>query len=283
MARTPRRRCGSKATDFTRSSSAISSAWPSACSAPSTTQRPQRLAELDPGRVAGPVPEPDDRPHLADLLQERDVGLPRLRPAGEEDALGRALAGARRRAPARGARRGTASPARSRGFPGRARTRARGTPPRRPSQKRRRERRMYQLETSSTNASKLSISRWVQLILEGLGRLADVLLRAGDEPAVERARALVERRRVEVGEARGEALDVPVVDEEPHRVPEREELLLDLLRRARSRRGGSDRAAARRTASASRRRPCARTHPRRRSCSPTSRASRCPRSSSIFS
>ena len=63
---------------------------------------------------------------------------------------------ARRRsaAPARGSRRGTASRARPPAPPGRARRQSVQSAPRSPFQKRRRERRMYQFERSSTNASK---------------------------------------------------------------------------------------------------------------------------------
>ena len=119
-------------------------------------ERPEGLAELDARNVAGPVRKPDDRPHLFDFLEQRHVRLSGLGPAGEEDALRRALTGlgdeARQRCSARNGITGA--------IPRMPWTRACHSPSAAssPSQKRRRERRIYQLETSSTNASKLSIS-----------------------------------------------------------------------------------------------------------------------------
>ena len=52
-------------------------------------ERPEGLAELDAGNVAGPVRKPDDRPHLFDFREQRHVRLSGLGPAGEEDAPAR--------------------------------------------------------------------------------------------------------------------------------------------------------------------------------------------------
>ena len=88
---------------------------------------------------------------------------------------------------------------------------------------------MYQLETSSTNDVEGPGDVDGQRRLVALGRLCDELLRPLDEPPVDRSQLDV---RLEPVPRRREALDVAVVDEELHRVPERQQLALDLVRRA---------------------------------------------------
>ena len=120
---------------FTRSSSAISSAWSLRPGRGPVDVRPtERLAVLEP------------RPGREPAGRARRPGAPRrsrraasasgstaLRPAGEVDRVRCTLADAGDRGSARARRRRTASPARSRAGPGRARTRASETRPRRTS------------------------------------------------------------------------------------------------------------------------------------------------------
>jgi hypothetical protein len=76
---------------FTRSSSAISSAYPCARTAPSTTSARRGCRSLIP--AAERACRLDDAPHVRDFRKQRPVGLRRLGPPGEGDrgrsALGR--------------------------------------------------------------------------------------------------------------------------------------------------------------------------------------------------
>ena len=98
-----------------------------------------------------------------------------------------------------------------------------------PSQKRLRERRTYQFERSSQNASTaLVIARRVVGVERGAG-VARELGAARDDPAVERVVAL--RPTVRLGPERPEALRVGVQDEEAVGVPEREQAPRDVAGR----------------------------------------------------
>ena len=137
-----------------RSSSAISSAWPAASGAPATIIRAQRLPQLEPGGRPRLPAELDNGADLSDLGEQGPIGLGHLGPAREVDRRARAP----RRGSTRDGRRGTASPARRPAATGRARTRASRSASSSSTQKRLRDRRMYQFDRSSTNASNARIT-----------------------------------------------------------------------------------------------------------------------------
>ena len=140
---------------------AISSAWPSASGAPSTTRRPQRLAELQLAAGARLAAELDDAAHLGDLGEQRLVGGAGLGPAGEVHRLGGSPPAPRTRLCQRCSARNGMTGATTRS-PCTSAYQSDWSASVSPSQKRRRERRMYQFERSSTNASKARITLTVR-------------------------------------------------------------------------------------------------------------------------
>ena len=239
---------------------------------------PQRLAQLQPGGRARLVRERDDATDVRDLLQQLAVRRRRLRPRREMHRLRRVRAWPatrfRQRCSVRNGMIGestrsvwtsayqsvcsaAASPSQKRDASAgcTSSTDRRGTPRSRGSRRR-----------SATTRSPPSRRR----------RTRASARRAS-------GRAAAGRRPARATTTTAGTLDVRVRDEERDGVPERQQLALDLLRRRGSRTAGSGPAAARSTASASRRRPCART---RRSASIVLPHEPCisrPRSSSIFS
>ena len=123
-------------------------------------QAPQRLAHLQPGALSRLVAERGYAPHLGHLVEQRLIRRDRLWPAGEKDRFGRALDAPHQCCQRCSARNGMTG----------AITRSPWTSPNQsvlsavssPSQKRRRERRMYQFERSSTNESKARMTSTVK-------------------------------------------------------------------------------------------------------------------------
>ena len=111
----------------------------------------------------------------------------------------------------------------------RARTRASRAPRRSPSQKRRRERRMYQFERSSTYAS------YARDHVDRHERARSAASASRTNACVRSTSQRSSGFRSPVGSSSGHdgrnAVDVRVRDEERDRVPERQQLALDLLRR----------------------------------------------------
>ena len=188
----------------------------------------QRLAELDPCLGAGLATELDHLAQLGHLREQRLVRLAGLRPAGEEHRVGRALA-----------RAGDEVPPELVGEEGHDRRdyahRLYQRPPerldaaRRHLQKRRRERRMYQFERSSTNARTRVVTPGRPVLVEcGVVPPTSSAVRA--RRASGRGRAST--RPASIGVRRPEVLDVRVGDEERDGVPERQQPPLHLAGRA---------------------------------------------------
>ena len=170
----------------------------------------QRLAQLQPRRRRAPGGRARRRgaPRRSRRAARASGSRRSGQPARCTDA-GAVLA----RGCARGARRGTASPARRRAATARARTRASANAASSsPSQKRRRERRMYQLERSSTNASnaRIDVDRQRRLVRRRSPRRRAACVRSTSQRSSGAARRPA-RSASHVGV---EALDVRVVDEE---------------------------------------------------------------------
>ena len=141
-------------TSFTRSSSAISSAWPSASLAPATTSARSGWRSFTPAVERAWRPSSTTRRSCCDLVEERRVvRRAGLGPAGEDAPTSGASRPARVEHPPEVLRQERHERRRRPAAPGRARTRASRSAASSPSQNRRRERRMYQFERSSTNAS----------------------------------------------------------------------------------------------------------------------------------
>ena len=120
-------------------------------------EAPQRLAELQLGGRAGLMAEPDDAPQLGDLVQERLIGRAGLGPARQVHRLRRLPPAPRTRLCQRCSARNGITGATTR-IPCTSACQSAWSASASPSQKRRRERRMYQLETSSTNSSKARVT-----------------------------------------------------------------------------------------------------------------------------
>ena len=171
-----------------------------------------------------------DAPHVRDLLEQGVVRVDLLRPAGEMDTRGRVLArltdetlpemlGEERH---------------------HGRDHAQRLDERVPEDA---ERVLVLLPEPAARAADVPVREVVDIAVEGAdhvdgeppfvsgGRVPHELPGAGDEPAVERAERDV-RTALQVREARLEPRDVRVLDEERGRVPERQELPLDLVRGA---------------------------------------------------
>ena len=191
-------------------------------------ERPERLAELEPGGRPRLPAELDDAPELADLGEERRVRLRDLRPAREMHRFGRPRA-----------RRGQEAPevVGQEGHEGRHDAQPLGERvPERP------QRRRVAVPEPPPRTADVPVRDVVHVrlvrpddvhghpALVRLRRLADEGARAGNEPAVERLE-VARGPGGEVSPGRLPALDVRVVDEELAGVPEGEELPLDLARR----------------------------------------------------
>ena len=100
-----------------------------------------------------------------------------------------------------------------------------------PSQNRDRVRRMYQFDRSSTIRLEVADHVDRQPRLVPARRIRDERMRPLDEPPVERPQLA---RRLERRPRRPEPLDVRVQHEERHGVPQRQQLALDLIRRAKT-------------------------------------------------
>ena len=203
--------------------------------------RPRRPAAAAAAGSFSPDVERACRPSSTTARTSRDLGraapssgCAHRGPAGEVAPT--ALA-ARARDSARGARRGTASPARSRAATGRARTRASGTPPR----PRSRSAAASGGCTSSRGRRRTPRtpgSRRPRASPRRPPRLADELVRPRHHPAVERP--LHRRPVLEVSRVPARTRDVArTATRNATEFQKRQQLPLDLVRRARSRRAGS--------------------------------------------
>ena len=173
--------------------------------------------------------EPDDAPDVGDLGEQRVVRGDLVRPAGEVHA--------RRRLGARLADEDLPQVLREERKHGR--DRAERLDERVPEDA---ERGLVAVPEAPARAADVPVRDVVDVRLEGAdhvdrepalvarGRVAHQRARALDEPRVERPELDV-GPALEVFVARREGLDVPVLDEERGRVPERQELPLDLVRR----------------------------------------------------